>query len=108
MKFLSLILALVLALWWGAFLVTSIPQLDVLACVMLPEQSISGTLWFQVVWPTAMVTLSAVSLTLTLLIKTPPKAVLSLPFVPLLCLPAYYALTTGLSITQAALDACKP
>ena len=108
MKYISLITAVISGFWWGAILVANVAHLDLLACVMLPEDSIGGVIWFQVVFPTAMVTASAVAFILNILANPPSKWSLCLPFVTFASLLIYFVFVTGLSITQAAIDACTP
>ena len=106
MKWLSVIAAIISAFVWGASLLYYISEMDFLACVLLPQHSISDRLWFGVVFPTAMLTLAITSLVLVLLTSLPKTSILWLPFVTLVPILIFYVGLTGLAVDDSLASEC--
>lgn len=107
MKLLSLIVGTISALVWGGCLHANIARLDFVACVMLPESPIDGQIWFNVVFPTAMLTLSVAALISNIFISRPARWIRWTPFITLALILVYFAGVTGLSVTEAAARECR-
>ena len=106
MRKINFIAGIVAALVWGMFLFGGMRLVGMIACANLPDFPIVSELMFAVVIPTAVLTLTIVSVGLTTLSPRPVKAIAWFPVAALVLALVYYALVTGTAIAPSATADC--
>jgi hypothetical protein len=106
MRLANLVAGAIAALVWGFVLLGGMRLVGMIACANLPDFPLAGELAFSVVVPTAMLTLSVVSVALANYVPQPGRAITWFPFAALALALIYFGLVTGVSISASASGDC--
>jgi len=108
MRALKLLTCVISVATWALALTWGLTELNFIACVMLPDGSITSQFLHRVALPSAMLSLASYSLALILFQKDPGKPVTYMVVGSILAAVVYYLSMTGLAVSEPTLSRCLP